>query len=116
MRARHPAGLYVLFFTEMWERFGFYCMEAVFVYYMKASQYAFLNENASRIYGVYLAGVYFSPFVGGLLAEWRFGYFLSILLGGGCMAAGYGLLSLEPAVCFIAGLAMIVAGNGLFKP
>src|SRR5215207_4966654 len=99
MRQRHPVGLYVLFFTEMWERFGFYCMEAVFVYYMKASQYEYLRENSSRIFGVYLAGVYAAPFVGGLLAEWRLGYFLSIFLGGGLMAGGYFLLSLEPAVC-----------------
>lgn len=115
-RQRHPIGLYVLFFTEMWERFGFYCMEAVFVYYMKASQYEFLRENASRIYGIYLAGVYASPFFGGLLAEWRLGYFVSILLGGLFMAGGYGLLSLEPAVCFVIGLGLIVIGNGLFKP
>jgi POT family proton-dependent oligopeptide transporter len=116
MRQRHPASLYLLFFTEMWERFGFYCMEAVFVYYMKCSQYEFLRENYSRIYGVYLAGVYFAPFVGGLLAEWRLGYFLSIIIGGSCMALGYGLLSLEPAVCFAVGLACIIVGNGLFKP
>src|SRR5207249_7923990 len=82
MRPRHPIGLYILFVTEMWERFGFYCMEAVFVYYMKVSQYEFLRENSSRVYGWYLAGVYFAPFFGGLLAEWRFGYTLPILLGG----------------------------------
>ncbi|MBX7102897.1 MAG: peptide MFS transporter [Gemmataceae bacterium] len=109
-------GLYVLFFTEMWERFGFYCMEAVFVYYMKVSQYEFLRENSSRIYGMYLAGVYFTPFFGGLLSEWRLGYFLSIILGGLLMAGGYGLLALEPAVCFAVGLALIILGNGLFKP
>jgi proton-dependent oligopeptide transporter, POT family len=115
-RSRHPIGLYVLFFTEMWERFGFYCMEAVFVYYMEASQYLFLRENASQIYGLYLGGVYFTPFFGGLLAEWRLGYSASILLGGLCMALGYGLLSLEPAVCFAIGIATIIIGNGLFKP
>jgi len=113
---RHPIGLYVLFFTEMWERFGFYCMEAVFVYYMKVSQYEFLRENSSRIYGWYLAGVYFSPFFGGLLAEWRLGYTLSIILGGLSFAAGYGLLAQEPAVCFAVGLGLIIVGNGLFKP
>jgi POT family proton-dependent oligopeptide transporter len=113
---RHPPGLYVLFFTEMWERFGFYCMEAVFVYYMEASRYPFLRENASSIYGLYLAGVYFTPFFGGLLSEWRLGYSFSIMLGGFCMAAGYGLLALEPAVCFALGLAGIIVGNGLFKP
>jgi POT family proton-dependent oligopeptide transporter len=113
---RHPIGLYVLFFTEMWERFGFYCMEAVFVYYMKVSQYEFMRENSSRIYGWYLAGVYFSPFFGGLLAEWRFGYTLSIILGGVSMAVGYLFLSQEPAVCFAVGLGMIIVGNGLFKP
>jgi POT family proton-dependent oligopeptide transporter len=116
MRSRHPIGLYVLFFTEMWERFGFYCMESVFVYYMKASRYEFLRENSSRIYGLYLAGVYFTPFVGGLLSEWWFGYSLSILLGGALLAGGYALLSLEPAVCFGLGLAGIILGNGLFKP
>jgi POT family proton-dependent oligopeptide transporter len=113
---RHPTGLYVLFFTEMWERFGFYCLEAVFVYYMKVSRYEFLRENSSRIYGWYLAGVYFSPFFGGLLAEWRLGYTLSIILGGLCMAAGHGLLSQEPAVCFAVGLGLVIVGNGLFKP
>lgn len=116
MRQRHPIGLYVLFFTEMWERFGFYCMESVFVYYMKVSQYEFLRENSSRIYGLYLAGVYFAPFVGGLLSEWRLGYFASIIIGGFCMAFGYGMLSLEPAVCFLIGLGCIIVGNGLFKP
>ncbi len=116
MRQRHPIGLYVLFFTEMWERFGFYCMEAVFVYYMKASKYEFLNQNYSIIYGVYLAGVYFSPFVGGLLSEYRLGYFVSIIVGGLFMAGGYAFLSLEPAVCFVVGLGLIVVGNGLFKP
>jgi len=113
---RHPIGLYILFFTEMWERFGFYCMEAVFVYYMNVSQYEFLRENSSRIYGIYLAGVYAAPFFGGLLSEWRLGYSLSIILGGLFMAGGYGLLSFEPAVCFIIGLGLIVLGNGLFKP
>ena len=116
MRQRHPAGLYILFFTEMWERFGFYCMEAVFVYYMEASRYSVLRANASQIYGLYLAGVYFTPFFGGLLSEWRLGYSASILLGGVFMAVGYGLLSLEPAICFGLGLAGIIVGNGLFKP
>lgn len=113
---RHPIGLYVLFFTEMWERFGFYCMEAVFVYYMKVSQYEFLRENSSRIYGLYLAGVYFTPFFGGLLSEWKLGYFWSIILGGFCLASGYGLLALEPELTFWLGLTAIVIGNGLFKP
>jgi proton-dependent oligopeptide transporter, POT family len=116
MRSRHPAGLYVLFFTEMWERFGFYCMEAVFVYYMQASRFEFLRDNASLIYGLYLGGVYFTPFFGGLLAEWRWGYPLSIITGAVAMAAGYGFLSLEPAVCFAVGLLCIIVGNGLFKP
>jgi POT family proton-dependent oligopeptide transporter len=116
MRNRHPVGLYILFFSEMWERFGFYCMEAVFVYYMQASRYEFLRENASLIYGLYLAGVYFTPFFGGILAEWRWGYPLSIITGAMAMAAGYGFLALEPAVCFAGGLLCIIVGNGLFKP
>src|SRR3954470_13436373 len=110
MRQRHPVGLYVLFFTEMWERFGFYCMEAVFVYYMEASRYPFFRANASQIYGLYLAGVYFTPFFGGLLSEWRLGYSASIVLGGLFVAGGYGLLALEPEVCFALGLAGIILG------
>src|SRR3954470_9219875 len=110
MRQRHPIGLYVLFFTEMWERFGFYCMENVFVYYLQSSRYEYLRENASNIYGLYLAGVYFTPFFGGLLAEWRLGYSASIILGGLFMAVGYGPLALEPEVCFALGLAGIILG------
>jgi len=116
MRQRHPPGLYFLFLTEMWERFGFYCMEAVFVLYMKNSNIEFLCNNYSRIYGLYLAGVYFTPFVGGLLADWWLGYPLAIALGAISFGAGYWLLSWEPAVCFAAGLACIIIGNGLFKP
>lgn len=116
MRQRHPAGLYVLFFTEMWERFGFYCMAAVFRLYLKSSRYEFLNNHGDEIWGIYLAGVYFTPFFGGILADWKFGYRLSIIAGSIVMAAGYLLLSIEPAICFAVGLGLVMIGNGLFKP
>jgi len=68
-RQRHPPGLAVLFLTEMWERFSFYCMLALFVYYMKDSDHEFLRDNASQLYGLYLGFVYFTPFFGGMLAD-----------------------------------------------
>lgn len=115
-RRRHPAGLYVLFFTEMWERFGFYCMLAIFVLYMKESGHSFLQENASIIYGYYLGFVYFTPFFGGILADQKIGYRWAIVLGGAILALGYFLLSVDQLTFFFLGLTALVIGNGLFKP
>ncbi len=94
--ARHPKGLAVLFFTEMWERFGFYTMLAIFVLYM--DQY-FHFENEGRIYGLYLGFVYFTPILGGWIAD-RWGFRRSIATGAIMMAVGYGLIAVpvpEPA-------------------
>jgi len=115
---RHPAGLYVLFFTEMWERFGFYCMSAIFLLYMKDKQngHPWLQNNASQILGLYLGFVYFTPFFGGILADQFLGYRLSIYLGGVLMGAGYFLLAIDHLAAFFGGLFCIILGNGLFKP
>src|SRR5579859_4918604 len=118
MRARHPIGLFVLFLTEMWERFGFYCMNAVFIYYMKdqLNGHPFLQNNAPRILGFYLGFVYFTPFFGGILADRLFGYRRTIIAGGILMGLGYLLLAFPPLPAFFSGLALVVIGNGFFKP
>ncbi|MFL5338996.1 MAG: peptide MFS transporter [Gemmataceae bacterium] len=118
MRTRHPLGLYILFLTELWERFGFYCMSAVFLYYMKNPHNGFpeLQGRASRILGLYLGFVYFTPFFGGIAADRWLGYRKAVLIGGILMGAGYLLLAASTLPVFCAGLALVIVGNGLFKP
>lgn len=116
----HPAGLYVLFFTEMWERFGFYLMLGIFFLYMtdgkETGGLALSDGAANDIYGTYLALVYLTPFVGGLLADRIFGYSRTIVAGGALMAAGYLCLAVPGLTAFAIALTMIIIGNGLFKP
>src|SRR3982750_2167254 len=89
----HPRGLYVLFFTEMWERFGYYLMVGIFLLYMidptRNGGRGFNIGDAADIVGTYVALVYLTPFIGGLLADKVLGYRVSIVLGGTLMAAGY---------------------------
>jgi POT family proton-dependent oligopeptide transporter len=115
---KHPPGLAVLFFTEMWERFSFYTMAAVFMLYMKdeGNGHPFLQDNASIINGLYLGTVYFTPFFGGLLADQKWGYRSSILVGAVVMGLGQFLLGVDQIAFFFAGLVCLVIGNGLFKP
>lgn len=91
-KLKHPTGLKVLFFTEMWERFGFYTMLAIFVLYM--DEY-FHFTNPGTIYGGYLALVYFTPIAGGLVADRLLGFRKTIVLGAIFMALGYGLLAVK---------------------
>ncbi len=117
---RHPPGLAVLFLSEMWERFGFYCMAAVFALYMKDKNngHPFLQDefNRAQILGLYLGFVYFTPFFGGILADQRFGYRKSVIIGAIFLGAGYLFLAFSPLWSFFTGLMLIVIGNGLFKP
>ncbi len=118
--ANHPKGLYVLFFTEMWERFGYYLMLGIFSLYMLdpwvKGGMGFDNASKSDIYGTYLGLVYLTPFLGGLLADRVFGYRKSIVAGGLLMAAGYLTLSIHSIQTFYIALALIILGNGFFKP
>ncbi|MCX7700982.1 MAG: oligopeptide:H+ symporter, partial [Gemmataceae bacterium] len=118
MLLRHPIGLYILFFVEMWERFGFYCMLAIFKLYMVDPEhpYDILRANSNQIYGLYLGGTYFTPFFGGILADWKLGYRLSVTLGAVFFVAGYFMLGAKGLPFFFAGLTLLVIGNGLFKP
>jgi POT family proton-dependent oligopeptide transporter len=117
-RQRHPPGLAVLFFTEMWERFSFYTMAAVFMLYMKdqSHAYPFLRDNASLINGLYVGTVYFTPFFGGMLADRKIGYRWAIIWGALWMGLGQFLLAVDSLTFFFAGLVALVVGNGLFKP
>lgn len=117
----HPKGLYVLFFTEMWERFGFYLMIGIFSLYMIDSVdnggMGFDGAQKSDIYGTYIGLVYLTPFIGGLLADRLFGYRRSIIFGGLLMALGYfGLGISNSSAVFFPSLLLIILGNGFFKP
>lgn len=116
----HPTGLWYLFATEMWERFGYYLMLGIFSLYMldgwNNGGMGFDSKTKSDIYGTYLGLVYLTPFIGGLLADRMLGYRRSIILGGLMMASGYFLLSVHSIETFYAALALIILGNGFFKP
>lgn len=117
---KHPKGLYILFFTEMWERFGYYLMLGIFSLYMLDSAnnggMGFSPEKKSDIYGTYLGLVYLTPFIGGLLADRVFGFRKSIVAGSLLMAAGYLGLALPGEGVFYISLLLIILGNGFFKP
>jgi len=89
----HPKGLFVLFFTEMWERFGFYTVLSIFVLYLQEN-YHWDAGFAGTIYGLFLASVYFLPLFGGLISDRLLGYGRTILVGAIIMAIGYGLMSI----------------------
>ncbi len=117
---QHPKGLYILFFTEMWERFGYYLMLGIFSLFMIDSWenggMGFTKLQKSDIYGTYIGLVYLTPFIGGLLADRILGYRKSIIAGGLLMAAGYIGLSLHSVSSFYISLLLIILGNGMFKP
>jgi POT family proton-dependent oligopeptide transporter len=115
---RHPPGLVVLFLTEMWERFSFYSMIAMFVLYMRDPKEGFgwSFTDATRLFSDYLMFVYASPFVGGLLADWKLGYRRAVLLGGLFFMAGHLLLAFSSLTAVYAALVCLVIGNGFFKP
>ncbi|HLP12059.1 MAG TPA: peptide MFS transporter [Flavobacteriales bacterium] len=118
---KHPKGLTVLFFTEMWERFGFYLMIGIFSLYMldnaENGGMGFEPGKKSDIYGTYIGLVYLTPFIGGLLADRILGYRRSIIIGGILMALGYyGLGISNSTAVFFPSLLLIILGNGFFKP
>lgn len=119
-KAAHPKGLWYLFGTEMWERFGYYLMLGIFSLYMidgwNNGGMGFSSEKKSDIYGTYLGLVYLTPFIGGLIADRILGYRKSIILGGLMMSAGYFCLSIHSTTTFFIALFLIILGNGFFKP
>ena len=120
MFKKHPVGLPFLFFTEMWERFGYYLMIGIFVLYMTDAQRGGMSMDravASDIFGTFIALVYLTPFIGGLLADRLLGYRFSIILGGVLMGVGYLMLAIPNNIFSIyASLGVMILGNGFFKP
>jgi proton-dependent oligopeptide transporter, POT family len=118
VRLRHPTGLTVLFLTEMWERFSFYSMVAMFTLYMQDDKegFAWARADATRLYSNYLMWVYASPFVGGLLADLGLGYRRSVMIGAVFFMAGHLLLAFRDLTAVYGALACLVIGNGFFKP
>lgn len=117
-KERHPTGLYVLFFTEMWERFGFYSMLAMFVLYLRDSTrgLGWSAEEATSLYANYLMFVYASPLIGGWIADKGLGFRNSVLIGGLIFMVGYYTLSIKEEWAVYLALALLVTGNGFFKP
>jgi POT family proton-dependent oligopeptide transporter len=116
---RHPRGLYPLFFTEMWERHSFYIVAFTLLFYLTETVRGALGMPAARaneIVGTYLAFVYFTPFLGGLIADRYLGYRRAVLVGGICMAAGLFFVGSGGIATLVPGLALVCIGNGFFKP
>ncbi len=115
---KHPKGLYVLFGTEMWERFSFYSMLALFTLYLRdpTEGFGWTATQATSLYANYLMFVYASPLIGGLIADKITGYRKAVMIGGVFFMIGHGLLSIPAIWAVYAALTFLVIGNGFFKP
>jgi proton-dependent oligopeptide transporter, POT family len=117
VQEKHPTGLYVLFATEMWERFGFYSMLAMFTLYLRSPEgFSWTAAQATGLYANYLMFVYASPLIGGFIADRGLGYRNSVLIGGVIFMIGYALFTFHTLTAVYAALACLVIGNGFFKP
>ncbi|MEO6329608.1 MAG: peptide MFS transporter [Ginsengibacter sp.] len=119
IKSKHPKALYILFLTEMWERFAYYLMVGILFLYLiddKTGGKALTEKDGADIVGSFIAIVYLTPFIGGLIADRYLGYTRSIFLGGSLMALGYFGLSFPGNTAMFISLAFIVVGNGFFKP
>lgn len=112
----HPTGLFVLFFAEMWERFSYYGMRALLVLYMLKGFLHYNDARAYAVYGAYTSLVYMTPFFGGLLADRLLGTRITVIIGGVLMAAGHLVMTQENTFLFYLALALLITGNGFFKP
>ncbi|NUQ18389.1 MAG: peptide MFS transporter, partial [Sphingomonas sp.] len=108
-----PRGLTILFLTNMWEQFSYYGMRALLVYYM-TRQLLISQEHSSLIYGAYTSFAYFTPIIGGTIADRYLGKKRAVIIGASMMAAGHFMMAFEPSFYFA--LATIALGNGLFLP
>ena len=117
----HPSGLFVLFFTEMWERFSYYGMRALLVLFLVSAMglggWDWSPENALALYGTYTAMVYLTPILGGYIADKFMGYRKAVILGALIMTLGHGAMAIESNPIFLyIGIALLIIGNGFFKP
>src|SRR4029077_12868186 len=109
----HPIGLYVLFFTEMWERFSYYGMRSLLTLYM-VNYLLMSQKDASSVYKWYTSLVYLTPLLGGYLADRYLGNRLAVIIGAVLMAIGHFLMAFQST--FYHALIFLIAGNGMFKP
>jgi len=118
----HPAGLFVLFFTEMWERFSYYGMRAILVIFLTG---AVLGDNpgwgwdtpaALSLLGTYALFVYLTPLLGGWLADNKIGYRMAVVIGALLMTLGHAAMAVETPMFLYIGITLLILGNGFFKP
>jgi len=118
----HPLGLYVLFFTEMWERFSYYGMRAILVLYITAQSIGdnpglgWTSPEALALYGWYTMLVYVASIPGGLIADFVTGQKKAVMLGGLILVAGHTVLAIQQDWAFYTGLGLIILGVGMLKP
>lgn len=118
----HPIGLYILFFTELWERFSYYGMRAILVLYITSTTIGenpglgWTNAEALALYGWYTMLVYVASIPGGIIADRITGQKRAVMIGGLLLVAGHGVLAVEAMWAFYAGLGLIIAGVGMLKP
>ena len=116
----HPAGLFILFFTEMWERFSYYGMRALLVLFLVTdlaqNGWGWPREEALQLYGIYTGLVYLTPILGGLLADKILGFRKAVILGAMLMTLGHASMAIETHFFFYTGLILLILGNGAFKP
>jgi proton-dependent oligopeptide transporter, POT family len=118
MWKNHPRALPFLFFSEMWERFGYYLMIGIFALYLKDVKEGFSMTEAESadLYGTFIALVFFTPFLGGIIADRYLGYRKAIVLGGLLMGAGYCLMAIHSFTALYTAMILVIVGNGFFKP
>src|SRR5690606_19512033 len=116
----HPSGLFVLFFTEMWERFSYYGMRALLVLFLTSSLlndgWGWPREYALALFGTYTGLVYLSTLLGGYFADKILGYRWAMVIGAVLMTLGHGSMALESDFFIYLGLTLLVFGSGFFKP
>jgi len=118
----HPAGLFVLFFTEMWERFSFYGMRVLLVNFLTMAVISYnpgwnwVPENATALFGTYAMLLYITPILGGIIADKLTGYNWAVVIGSILMTAGHASMALETEASLYIGLGLIIVGTGFFKP
>lgn len=118
----HPAGLFVLFFTEMWERFSFYGMRVLLINFLTIAAigsnpgWEWSSENAGALFGTYAGLLYLTPILGGVIADKLTGYRWAVLIGCIIMTLGHAAMAVETELSLYMGLALLVIGTGFFKP
>src|SRR5690606_29736521 len=118
----HPSGLFVLFFTEMWERFSFYGMRVLLILFLTAAitgnnpGWGWNAENAGALYGTYAMLLYITPIFGGIIADKYMGYRLAVVIGSIIMTLGHLFMAFDTPIFMYLGLAALVIGTGFFKP